>query len=108
MSRSTLIIHTPGQDARQRRREGYARLMRHPRWLALRTRILHRDGGRCRHCGSESDLQVHHRQYRLDGRTGRLVLPWEYEDGCLVTLCGDCHRQGHRHYRVPCYTLHRP
>jgi 5-methylcytosine-specific restriction endonuclease McrA len=108
MLRNTLIIHAPGQDARQKRREGYTRLMRHPRWRSLRERILNRDGHRCRHCGSAQGLEVHHRQYRLDGRTGRLVLPWEYGDDTLVTLCRDCHREGHRHYRVPCFTLHQP
>lgn len=108
MSRHTLIIHTGGPHPGQKRTEGYARLMRHPKWRAFRRRILDRDGHKCVHCLSTGHLQVHHRQYRLDYRTGHLVPPWAYEAACMITLCRDCHQAGHRSYRIPCFTTNMP
>lgn len=64
----------------------YSLLLRDPRWLAKRQRILSRCSGNCEECGSSGKgLEVHHCYYRY----GRL--PWQYPDGALLALCGDCH-----------------
>jgi HNH endonuclease len=61
----------------------------------LRRTILDRDGRRCRHCGTQRHLQVHHIQSR--GQLGN-----DEEDN-LITVCVDCHGKLHRH--VPCATI---
>lgn len=72
----------------------YASLLRDPRWLAKRRRIVARDGGRCVWCGSREGLQVHHKFYaRYPG--GRYADPWDYQDNALVTLCRRCHERWH-------------
>ena len=42
---------------------------------------MQRDDFKCRECGTTNDLNVHHIRY-IEGR-----LPWEYDNGDLVTLC---------------------
>jgi hypothetical protein len=81
----------------------YGRLLLHDLWLERRKRILSRDGNRCRCCGKEQGLVVHHRQYHVDSVTGRMVAPWEYEDRHLVTLCKTCHQAGHNQHRIPTF-----
>ena len=55
-------------------------------WKTKRAEILARDGHRCRICGAEKYLHIHHR----DGdRTN------DSADN-LVTLCEQCHRRVHR------------
>jgi len=65
----------------------YEKLLRDPRWYAKRRIILERDGFACTHCGFNDELQVHHKQYF------RGLMPWEYEDKYLVTLCACCHNR---------------
>ncbi|MDJ0973256.1 MAG: AAA family ATPase [Planctomycetota bacterium] len=54
---------------------------------ALRKRVLKRDGGRCRCCGSRRELHVHHIVWRSKG--GKTVI-WN-----LITLCARCHALVH-------------
>ena len=68
-------------------RMSYAELLRDPRWIAKRQRILERDGNACQECGSTRRLQAHHLYYEMDKD------PWEYDDGVLRTLCDACHGQ---------------
>jgi len=49
--------------------------------------LLKRDGWRCQHYGSMSELQVHHIQSRSQ-------LAHDAEEN-LVTLCASCHTQVH-------------
>lgn len=56
-----------------------------PEWL--RKKIVARDGGACRHCGSRSELHVHHIDFRSNG--GRT------EPRNLLTLCRKCHALVH-------------
>lgn len=52
-------------------------------WKRLRLDAIARDGGRCRTCNTDQDLEVHHRRY-----------PREWQDDSLdnlTTLCRDCH-----------------
>ena len=53
----------------------------------LRRMILERDGWRCQHCGSISEVEVHHIQHR--SRHG------EDSDENLISLCPQCHRAMH-------------
>ena len=55
----------------------------------LRQEILRRDGWRCQLCGSMSNLEVHHREFR--SHSG----PDSREN--LVTLCVVCHAAAHRY-----------
>ena len=49
--------------------------------------VLERDGWRCQHCGSASDLQVHH-------ICSRSQLGDDAESN-LITLCVTCHQAAH-------------
>lgn len=62
-------------------------------WIALRQRILKRDGFRCRGCnrgGKNFRLEVHHRVYGYSGACGSCVLTG-ISDEDLTTLCFRCH-----------------
>lgn len=53
----------------------------------LRQQVLRRDGWRCQSCGSMSNLEVHHKQFR--GHSG-----YDSEEN-LITLCVGCHEEMH-------------
>ena len=54
----------------------------------LRRQILDRDGWRCQSCGTMSNLEVHHRQFRSHSGA-------DSEEN-LITLCTACHAGAHR------------
>ncbi|PYV66223.1 MAG: hypothetical protein DMG97_30045 [Acidobacteria bacterium] len=49
----------------------------------LREQVLRRDGWRCQLCGSMTNLEVHHKQFRSHGGAD--------DEGNLITLCLGCH-----------------
>jgi 5-methylcytosine-specific restriction endonuclease McrA len=53
----------------------------------LRQQVLRRDGWRCQSCGTMSNLEVHHRQFR--SHSGH-----DSEEN-LITLCACCHEEMH-------------
>ena len=53
----------------------------------LRLRVLHRDSWRCQFCGSRTNLEIHHQQFR--SHSGE-----DHEEN-LITLCASCHSQVH-------------
>ena len=53
----------------------------------LRELVLRRDGWRCQLCGSISNLEVHHREFRSHGGAD--------DERNLITLCFDCHAFTH-------------
>ena len=53
----------------------------------LREKVLRRDGWRCQFCGSMTNLEVHHQQFRSHSGP-------DHEDN-LITLCNSCHRAEH-------------
>lgn len=59
------------------------------KWKRKRAEILKRDHKRCKICGSETGLQVHH-VISLD-INDRLKL----ENSNLITLCSKCHTDVH-------------
>jgi 5-methylcytosine-specific restriction endonuclease McrA len=54
----------------------------------LRNQVLHRDGWRCQSCGTRSNLEVHHKEFR--SHSG--------DDSAenLITLCIACHDTAHQ------------
>ena len=54
----------------------------------LRQQILRRDGWRCQACGTMSNLEVHHREFRSHSGA-------DSEEN-LITLCTACHARVHR------------
>jgi 5-methylcytosine-specific restriction endonuclease McrA len=54
----------------------------------LRKQVLERDSWRCQHCGSRSQLEVHHLTYRSS-------MGSDIEEN-LITLCNECHQRIHR------------
>jgi len=82
----------------------YDELLTTPQWETKRQLILIRDGYRCRNCGYDKGLQVHHRQYHIN-KYGEKVKPWNYANRYLITLCNECHKTGHGQYKVPVYKL---
>ena len=55
---------------------------------SLRQQILRRDGWRCQSCGTMSNLEVHHKQFR--SHSGH-----DSEEN-LITLCSMCHASVHQ------------
>jgi 5-methylcytosine-specific restriction protein A len=53
----------------------------------LREQVLRRDGWRCQACGSMSNLEVHHQEYR--SHSG------EDKADNLIALCRGCHSSVH-------------
>jgi len=53
----------------------------------LRQQVLRRDGWRCQSCGSMSNLEVHHQQFR--SHSG------DDSEENLITLCNACHDATH-------------
>ena len=53
----------------------------------LRNEVLRRDGWRCQSCGTMSNLEVHHKEFR--GHSG------DDSDENLITLCSECHAALH-------------
>lgn len=68
--------------------EDYAQKLKDPRWQKKRLEILSRDHWRCSSClTDEKTLHIHHLFY-FKGKN-----PWEINNGFLITLCEDCHKQ---------------
>jgi len=53
----------------------------------LHREVLERDSWRCQECGSRSNLEVHHQQFRSRGGNDA--------DQNLITLCASCHGEAH-------------
>jgi 5-methylcytosine-specific restriction endonuclease McrA len=53
----------------------------------LRNQVLRRDGWRCQACGSMSNLEVHHKEFRSHAG--------DDSEQNLVTLCTTCHAALH-------------
>jgi ATP-dependent DNA helicase RecQ len=54
---------------------------------ALRHQVLRRDGWTCQSCGTMSNLEVHHQQFRSQSGA-------DSEEN-LITLCSACHATAH-------------
>lgn len=72
-----------------------------PKWRSKREEIIKRDAGKCRNCGSQENLQVHHRQYQYHSKSGFKKDIWDYNSKYLITLCKKCHKAGHKLFKIP-------
>lgn len=79
----------------------YQNTLEDPRWKRLRLQILDRDQHRCRFCGTQVGLEVHHRQYHRSKATGEWLKSWEYHPFLLITVCNSCHSLGHQQFPIP-------
>ena len=71
-------------------RKEYRRLLQDPKWKIKASFIRKRDNHTCVRCGKKSHrLQVHHTKYE-DG-----LMPWEYDNNTLESLCSHCHKKEH-------------
>lgn len=71
-------------------RKEYRRLLRDPKWKIKASFIRKRDNHTCVRCKKKSHrLQVHHKKY-IDG-----LMPWEYDNDTLESLCSTCHKKEH-------------
>lgn len=65
-----------------------------PYWEEVKRRVRLRDGHRCRMCGKNYNLEIHHCTYQINGIS---IVGKELEHlECLVTLCEDCHQKVHQ------------
>ena len=80
----------------------YELLLERPEWKAYRLAVLAERGELCEWCGSNKNLQVHHKFY-LKYPNGKKILPWEYNINCLLVLCKDCHEKAHKKYKIKSY-----
>jgi ATP-dependent DNA helicase RecQ len=55
---------------------------------SLRQQVLRRDGWRCQSCGTMSNLEVHHKEFRSHAGD-------DTEEN-LITLCSTCHASAHQ------------
>ena len=59
-------------------------------WIQKKEQVLQRDGNRCTNCGSNQELEIHHKTYDNIGK--------EKPDSDLLTLCRPCHLKHHEEY----------
>ena len=81
----------------------YLEMLLTERWRSKREEILDRDKRKCRNCGCEQNLEIHHRQYHRDNKTGMKREPWDYDNKYLITMCHDCHEIGSKQYITPVF-----
>lgn len=68
----------------------YSNLLKNPQWQKKRLKIFLRDNWKCKICFAEKkELHVHHVEYKPG------LMPWEYPNDELQTLCVDCHKKQH-------------
>lgn len=72
----------------------YDPLLQDANWIEKREEVLKRDDYKCRYCGDNTKLEVHHIFYMVD------KLPWQYPDKLLITLCSECHSRWHKLYGI--------
>lgn len=92
----------PVNNSLDKTKTAYELLLERPEWKAYRLAVLAERGELCEWCGSNKNLQVHHKFY-LKYPNGKKILPWEYNINCLLVLCNDCHTKAHKKYKIKSY-----
>jgi 5-methylcytosine-specific restriction endonuclease McrA len=69
-------------------------------YKSLRWQVLRRDSWRCQSCGTMSNLEVHHKQFR--SHSGN-----DSEEN-LITLCTACHYETHKNVALKTKKEHMP
>lgn len=75
--------------------ENYQQLLLKQEWKDKVDKIKSRDNYLCTKCLSKDNLHVHHTYYQSG------ILPWEYPDESLITLCKNCHEYVHKTTKIP-------
>ena len=86
----------------QQHQSTYDNLLQDERWQNKRNEILQRDKHKCSYCGSDINLQEHHKYYNKYP-DGKKVNPWDYPNDALITLCNDCHKEVHKNKKIKTY-----
>lgn len=81
--------------------EDYSEALNDVRWKLKAQYIKNRDSNKCTICASTNNLNVHHRAYLFIKKYQSFLMPWNYPDNILITLCRDCHDKGHSQMKVP-------
>lgn len=81
--------------------EDYSLSLSDIRWKRKAETIKKRDNYKCRNCFSSTSLNVHHRAYLFIRKYQTFLVPWNYPDSILITLCKKCHDNGHNNMKVP-------
>ena len=98
----TIIKNKPFNNSLDKTKTAYELLLERPEWKAYRLAVLAERGEKCEWCGSNKNLQVHHKFY-LKYPNGKHILPWQYKTDALLVLCKDCHTKAHKNYKIKSY-----
>lgn len=77
----------------------YNKLLLADEWKEYSYLVKRRDNFRCRSCGSDRNLHVHHLAYK-EG-----LKPWDYPRDWVVTLCNLCHYQEHKKKQISSFFI---
>ena len=91
--------------SKNKKHYSYQAQLRFRQWKYKRKQILKRDDYKCRCCGSNQKLNVHHKQYHICSNSGIRKAPWQYKNDYLITLCESCHKAGHAQYNIPVFHI---
>lgn len=70
-----------------------ASIKSNPYWDEVKRQIRLRDKHKCRDCGQDYNLEVHHITYKKNGVS---IVGRELDNlDCLVLLCSECHQKVH-------------
>ncbi|MBF0233335.1 MAG: hypothetical protein HQK65_09900 [Desulfamplus sp.] len=67
----------------------YSEFLSHPLWQKKRQEIFNLFGKKCQCCGTQQNLQIHHKTYSSQ------KMPWEYPAENFQVLCEKCHSITH-------------
>ena len=82
-------------------KEQYAKMLRDGRWRETRERVNNYAKGRCEACGERTlSPQVHHVEYHG-------YHPSDTPDDFLLSLCPECHYEGHWTERIRAYSAEK-
>lgn len=65
----------------------YQDYLKSKKWRSKRKMMLIITENKCQHCGSDKNLQIHHRHYKT-------LFKEKYKD--LMVLCENCHSREHK------------
>lgn len=83
----------PRLQHKRGRKSNYRRTLNTEYWREVCRLVRVRDGHRCRRCGKNYGLEIHHTTYYVNGQS---IVGHELEHmDRLITLCEDCHQQEH-------------
>jgi DNA repair exonuclease SbcCD ATPase subunit len=71
------------------KKEEYSEFLKHPLWQKKREEIFNLFGKQCQNCGTQKNLQIHHKTYSSQ------KMPWEYPTENFQVLCEKCHSITH-------------